>query len=127
MGYLCDDGFIKDDDVRENPVISNVSLSAAAQHMVYSASKVFEFCEQEPTLMFQHLGWNKWMAGFKEAQTNPLIDAGGKKHTQLVMAAMTEVELGWKRRYMLRGEGPDETQRGVAARKSKRNKRLYVG
>lgn len=123
---MCD-SFITDDDVRENPVVSNVSLSAAAQHMIYSASKVFEFCEQEPTLMFQHLGWKKWMAGFKEAQTNVLIDASGKKYTELAMAAMTEVELGWKRRHMLRGEGPGETQRGVAARKSKRNKLQYVG
>ena len=67
------------------------------------------------------------MAGFREAQTNPLIDASGKDHIELAVAAMTEVELGWKSRHMLRGEGPGETQRGVAARESKRNKRLYVG
>lgn len=53
--------------------------------------------------MLQHFGWKKWMAGFKEAQTNTLIDASGKKHIELVVAAMTEVELVWKRRHTLRG------------------------
>lgn len=53
--------------------------------------------------MLQHFGWKIWMAGFKEAQTNTLIDASGKKPIELVVAAMTEVELGWKRRHMLRG------------------------
>lgn len=33
------------------------------------------------------------MAGFKEAQTNPLIDTSGKKHVKLAVAAVTEVEL----------------------------------
>lgn len=93
VGFLCD-SFITDEDVRENAVIFNVRVSGAAQHMIYSASKVFEFCEQEPTLMLHHLGWKKWMAGFKEAQTNPLIDASGKKHAKLAVAAMTEAELG---------------------------------
>lgn len=34
------------------------------------------------------------MAGFKEAQTNPLIDTNGKNHAKLAVVAMAEVELG---------------------------------
>lgn len=57
----------------------------------------------------------------------PLSTLAEKKHTELAMAAMTKVELGWKRRYMLRRKGPGETQRGVATKKFKQNKYLYVG
>lgn len=82
VGYLCD-SFIRDDDIRENAVIFDVSVSVAAQHITYSASKVFECCKQESTLLHGHLGRKKWIAGFKEAQTNPLIDTSGKKHAEL--------------------------------------------
>ncbi len=79
---------------RMNAVIFNVSVSCAAQYMIYSASKVFELCEQRLTDMPCPLGWKKWMAGFKEAQTNLLIDPSGKKYAKLAVAAMTEAELG---------------------------------
>ena len=45
------DSFITDEDVRENAVIFNFSVSCAAQYMIYSASKVFELCEQRRTDM----------------------------------------------------------------------------
>lgn len=93
VGFFCD-SFITDEDVRENAVIFNVSVSCAAQYMIYSANKVFELCEQRLTDMPCPLGWKKWMAGFKEAQTNPLFDPSGKKHAKLAVAAMTEAELG---------------------------------
>lgn len=102
VGFFCD-SFITDEDVRENDVIFNVSVSGAAQYMIYSAIKVFELCEQRHDDMLCPLGWKKWMAGFKEAQRNPLIDASGKKHAKLAVAAMTEAELGWQRRHTLRG------------------------
>lgn len=35
------------------------------------APKVVDFCEQEPTARLHHLGWKKFMARLKEAQTNP--------------------------------------------------------
>lgn len=70
--------------------------------MIYSASKVFEFCEQEPTLLLQHLGWKKWKTGFNEAQTNSLIDTSGKKYAKLAVTGMNEAEVGWDRRQMLR-------------------------
>lgn len=101
MGYLCD-SFNTHDDVRENPVLFNVSVSAAAQYMIYTPSKVFEFCEREGTSL-RHLGWGKWKAGFDEAQTNTLINASGKKHARSAVTAMNEVEMGWNRRQGLRG------------------------
>ncbi len=58
VGYMCD-SFIQDNDVREDALIFNTSVSAAAQYMIYSADKVFEFCEQEQTLLLRHLGWKK--------------------------------------------------------------------
>lgn len=82
----------------------NVGVSAAAQYMIYSASKVFDFCERKDTL-HRHLGWEKWKAGFEEAQTHPLINANGKKHATLAVAAMKEAELGWIRRQGLRDKG----------------------
>lgn len=84
---------LKHDDVRENAVMFNIGVSAAAQYMIYSASNVFEFCERERTSL-RHLGWGKWKAGFKEAQTNPLINASGKSHATLAVAAMNEAEMG---------------------------------
>ncbi|MCJ1346576.1 hypothetical protein MMC31_004794 [Peltigera leucophlebia] len=101
VGYLCD-SFIKHDDVRDNAVMFNIGVSAAAQYMIYSASKVFEFCEREDILL-RHLGWVKWKAGFMEAQTNPLINASGKKHATLAVAAMNKAEMDWNRRQGLRG------------------------
>lgn len=100
LGFFCD-SFIEE-DVRENAVIFSVSVSGAAQYMIYSAIKVFGLCEQRHDDRLCPLGW-KWMAGFKEAQRNPLIDARGKKHAKLAVAAMTEAELGWQRRHTLRG------------------------
>lgn len=89
VGFSCD-SFITDEDVRENAVIFNVSMSGAAQYMIYSAIKVIELCEQSLDDMLCPLGWKKWKAGFDEAQRNPLIDASGKKHAKLAVAAMTE-------------------------------------
>lgn len=102
VGFFCD-SFITDKDVQENAVIFNVSVSGAAQYMIYSAIKVFELCEQRHDDMLCPLGWKKWMAGFKEAQRNSLIDASGKKHAKLAVAAMTKAELCWQRRHTLRG------------------------
>lgn len=101
MGYLCD-SFIQNNDVRQNTLIFNISVSAAAQYTINSASKVFEFCKQEPTLLLRHLGWKKWKAGFKEAQTCPLIDASGKKYAKLAVAGMNRAVVGWNRRQTLR-------------------------
>lgn len=109
MGYLCD-GFIKHDDVRENAVMFNVGVSAAAQYMIYSTSMVFEFREREGTLL-RHLGWGKWKAGFKEAQTNPLINASGKKHATLAVAATNEAGMRWNCRLGLRGMDRAEHRR----------------
>lgn len=97
---MCD-SFIQNNDVRHCAPIFNVSVSAAAQYMIYSASKVFEFCEQEPNIL-RHLGWKKWKAGFNDAQTNSLIDASGKKYAKLAVARMNEAEVRWNRRQMLR-------------------------
>lgn len=66
---MCE-SFIQDDNVRDDPVIFNVSVSGAAQHMIYSASKVYEFCKQDG-ILFQ---WQEWKDGFEKAQTNLLID-----------------------------------------------------
>lgn len=48
------------------------------------------------------IGWKKWLAGFKEAQTNLLIDVSGKKYAKLAVAAMTKMELYWERGHSLR-------------------------
>lgn len=100
MGYLCE-SFIQDDKVRDDPVIFNVSVSGAAQHMIYSASKVYEFCKQDGTL----LQWQEWKDGFEKAQTHVLIDTEGKNHARLSVAAMLNAELAWKRRHMERRNG----------------------
>ena len=74
----------------------------AAKYMIYSASNVFEFCNRERTLL-RHLWWGEMEGGFKEAQTNPLINASRKKHATLAVAAMNEAEKGLNRRQGLRG------------------------
>lgn len=67
----------------------NVSVSRAAQHMIYSASKVYEFCKQNGTL----LQWQEWKDGFEKAQKNFHIDWKGKKHAKLSVAAMNNAKL----------------------------------
>lgn len=69
--------------------------------MIYSASKVYESCKQDGTL----LQWQEWKDGFEKAQTNLLIDSKGKKHAKLSVAAMDNAELAWKRRHMERRNG----------------------
>ena len=100
MGYHCD-SFLQNNEVRQDAIIFNSSVSAAAQYMIHSASKVFEFCEREPTLL-GHLEWKKWKAGFKEAQTNSMIDPSGNKYAKLAVAGMNEAEVGWDRHRRLR-------------------------
>lgn len=122
---MCD-SFIKHDDVRENAVMFNIGVSAAAQYMIYSASNVFEVCERERNSL-RHLGWGKWKAGFKEAQTNPLINASGKNHATLAVAAMNEADMGLESPSGAAGVGwTGRNIRGVAARESKGNKGLNV-
>lgn len=43
--YLCN-SFLKDEKVREDVLMLNVAVSAAVQHMIYSASKGFELSER---------------------------------------------------------------------------------
>lgn len=93
--YLCE-SFIQDEKVRGDLVILNVSVSGAAQHMIYSASKVYESCEQDGTL----LQWQEWKDGFGKAQTNLLIDSRGERDAQISVAAMDMAELSWKPRHM---------------------------
>lgn len=102
--------------VRENTFLFNVSVSAAAQYMICSPSKVFEFCEREGPLL-RHGDWGKWKARFHEAQANTLIDASGKNYARLAVAAMNEVEMRWNRRQRLRWidlAKHEESQRGNA-------------
>lgn len=112
---MCD-SFITHDDVRENAVMFNIGVSAAAQYMIYSASKVFEFCEREGTRL-RHLGWEKWKAGFKEAQTNARINASGKKHATLAVAAMNKAKMGWNRRQGLRAKHKTSRSEGIQRKK----------
>lgn len=106
VGYLCE-SFIQDDKVRGDSVIFNVSVSGAAQHMIYSASKVYESCEQDGTL----LQWQEWKDGFEKAQTNPFIDSKGKRHAELSVTAMDKAELSWKTPSR---ERPGDTSRNEA-------------
>lgn len=76
----------------------NVGVSVSAPYLIYPASKVFEFCERERTLLLRHLEWKKWKAEFNEVPTNLLINASGKKYATLAVAAMNEAEMGWNRR-----------------------------
>lgn len=97
---MCE-SFIEDDKVRDDPVIFNVSVSGAAQHMIYLASKVYESCKQDGKL----IQWQEWKDGFGKARKNLLIDSKGKKHAKLSVAAMENAELAWKRRHMERRNG----------------------
>ena len=117
---MCD-CFLQDDDVRQDALIFNTSVSAAAQYMIYSASKVIEFFQQEPTLLLRHLGWKKSKAGFEEAQTNSLIDASGKKYAKLAVAGTNKAEVGWDRRQMLRSF--DQAKHQVPCSKGVQTKR----
>ena len=117
---MCD-SFLQDNDVRQDALIFNTSVSAAAQYMIYSASKVFEFFQQEPTLLLRHLWWKKWKAGFEEAQKNSLIDASGKNNAKLAVAGMNKAEVGWDRRQKLRSF--DQAKHRVPCRKEIQTKR----
>lgn len=104
----------------------NIGVSAAPQYMIYSASNVFEVCERERTSL-RHLGWGKWKAGFKEAQTNPLINASGKNHATLAVAPMNEAEMGLESPSGAAAwDGPGETLEESQRGESKGNKGLNV-
>ena len=45
VGILCD-RFLEEDEVRENPVLFDLAVSAAAQRMIYAASHVYRSCEK---------------------------------------------------------------------------------
>ena len=95
VGEMCC-GIINDEEIRKNRVIFNVTVSATAQHMIYSASHVLKFQMEHPSYHGGLLGWQKWKVGFEEAQTHTLIAASTQKYAKLAVAAMNEAELVWK-------------------------------
>lgn len=65
VGEMCGT-IINDDGVRKNPVVFNVSVSAAAQHMIYSASYQFKLNMENYAYQIGFLEWQKWKVGFAE-------------------------------------------------------------
>ena len=93
---------MNDAGIRKNRFVFSVIISATAQHMIYSASHVFEFQMEHPNNHEGFFGWQKWKVGFEEAQTLTLT-ARAKKDTRLAVAAMNEAELVWNQHHMLCG------------------------
>lgn len=96
------DAMINDDDLRNHRVIFNVIVSCAAQHMIYSASRVLKVQIKRPDYHGGFSGWQNWKVGFKEAQTNTFIGASASKDAKLAVAGMNEAEREkkWPVKYM---------------------------
>lgn len=99
VGERCD-AIINDDEVRSNRVIFNVAVSAAAQHMIYSALQILKYHLEDPVHYYGFKGWQEWKMGYNDSQTNPLIAASAKKDAKLAVVAMNQAELIWKQRQM---------------------------
>ena len=84
-----------EDDIRNNRVVFNVIVSAAAQHMIHSASRVLKHQMESLNYHGGYLGWQKWKRGFEEAQKNAFIGTSAKKDAKLAVAGMHEAELAW--------------------------------
>lgn len=72
-------GMLDDDDIRNNRVIFNVFVSAVAQYIIYSASRVLILQMRSSKNHRGFLEWQKWKKGFEEAQTNTIIATNAKK------------------------------------------------
>lgn len=89
------DAMINDDEIRNHRVIFNVIVSSAAQHMIYSASRVLKVQMKRPDYHGGFSGWQNWKVGFEEAQTNAFIGDSASKDAKLAVAGMNEAELVW--------------------------------
>lgn len=65
---LCDD-LLDNLDLRWNPTLFALALSAAAQHMIHAASNVYTLCKRARTRWNLTYPWEEWKAMFQEAET----------------------------------------------------------
>lgn len=82
-------------EVREHPVLFGLDVSAAAQHMIQSASLVYRTCEKVRTLGYP-VHWQKWKEGFE----NSLLvtkDPKAKKYAQLAVTRMQLAKRNWNK------------------------------
>lgn len=108
--YYC-----REEKVRENPVVFDLIVSAAAQHMIYSASHVYRIYDSEESRTSGYpIDWQKWKEGFESAQL-VTKDPKVKKYAQLAVAGMQLAE--WKfnkshrqKRNLLASQGMDQTK-----------------
>lgn len=88
VNTLCN-MFLKEGEVREQPVLFDLAVSAAAQHLIHSASHVYRTFGLE-------VDWQIWKEGF---QNSLLVtkDPQVKKYAQLAVAAMQLAEEKWEK------------------------------
>lgn len=87
--------FLEEGEVREHPVLFGLDVSAAAQHMIQSASHVYRTCEKVRTLGYP-VHWQKWKEGFE----NSLLvtkDPKAKKYAQLAVTRMQLAKRNWNK------------------------------
>ena len=87
--------FLEEGKFQAQPVLFDIAVSAAAQHMIHSASYVYRTCEKAHAIGFL-FDWQLWKEGFK----NSLLvtkDPQVKKYAQLAVAGMQLAEWKWKK------------------------------
>ena len=66
--FLFDD-LLDKPELRENPILFSVTLSAAAQYMAHAAFNVLSLCMKYCGCQGQKYRWKEWIIVFKEAGT----------------------------------------------------------
>ena len=71
---LCDD-LLDNSDLRKEPILFALALSAAAQHMIHAALNVYTFCELARTSWKLTYRWDEWKTMFKAAEIVGSVEA----------------------------------------------------
>lgn len=99
---LCD-VLLDNPNLREEPILFAVALSAAAQHMIHAASNVYTFCELARTSWNLTYRWDEWKAMFKAAETVESMEA--KSDVLAAVVEMDKAERLYKHRLIWRERG----------------------
>lgn len=82
--------------IRNDPALFAVALSAAAQHMIYAALNLYTFCKTRRTqagrtcMIGLEFRWEHWKVVFKEAKTIQNIEAGNDALAAVIAMDMAE-------------------------------------
>lgn len=82
---------VNNTSIRSSPVLFSLALCAAAQHIIYSGSEVYEY--SNITSENGHCEWMSWKEAFISAEKNGTLNIEAHAHARLALRAMTKVEM----------------------------------